>query len=298
VAGGVELVLDRPVLMGVVNATPDSFSDAGRHPTTEARLALVDEMVEAGASIIDVGGESGVTGVPPVDAEEETRRILPLIEVVRARHPGLVISVDTYKPTVAAVALAAGAAIVNDISGLLNPELADVTAAHGGALVVMHTRAPPKEKLTDPGAYTDVVDDVRSFLEEKVAEAIGRGVAPESIIVDPGPDFAKTPHQTVEVLRHLHDVNPEGRPLLLAISRKDFIGAVTSTPPEDRAEGTLAALAALVAPGRIFRVHDVRGAARFLRVLDALEGRLDVAEGLLLPPRLRRTRASPASSPS
>jgi dihydropteroate synthase len=296
-AGGIELPLDRPLLMGVVNATPDSFSDAGRYPTTEARAARATELVEAGADVIDVGGQSGITGVPELDPDEEIARVVPLIEAVRADHPGVAISIDTYKPLVADAALAAGASIVNDTSGLLYPHIAEVTATRRGALVVMHNRSRPKVRMTDPYAYGDVVDDVRTFLADKTDEAVARGLAPEAIILDPGPDFAKTPHQTVEVLRRLDEVNPDGRPLLLAISRKDFIGALTGTPPGERGGGTLAALAALAAPGRIFRVHDVLAAARFLHVLDALQGRVAVAEDLLLAPDLRRTAASRAATP-
>lgn len=296
--GGIALSLDRPRLMGVVNATPDSFSDAGQHPTTDARVALATELVEGGADVIDVGGQSGITSVPEVDPDTEIDRVAPVIEAVRARHPDVPISIDTYKPAVADAALAAGAAIVNDTSGLLHPELADVAAAHHAALVVMHNRSKPKVRMTDPHAYVDVVGDVRTFLAEKTAEAVRRGVPIEAIILDPGPDFAKTPHQTVEVLRRLDEVNPDGRPLLLAISRKDFIGALTSTAPGDRGDGTLAALAFLAASGRIFRVHDVLGAARFLRVLAALRGETEVPEDLLLAPHLRRTEASVAASRS
>ncbi|HXH58773.1 dihydropteroate synthase [Iamia sp.] len=296
-AGGIELPLDRPLLMGVVNATPDSFSDAGRYPTTEARAARATELVEAGADVIDVGGQSGITGVPELDPDEEIARVVPLIEAVRAAHSGVAISIDTYKPLVADAALAAGASIVNDTSGLLYPDIAEVTAARRGALVVMHNRSRPKVRMTDPYAYADVVDDVRTFLAERSAEAVARGVAPEAIILDPGPDFAKTPHQTVEVLRRLDEVNPDGRPLLLAVSRKDFIGALTGTPPAERRDGTLAALAVLAAPGRIFRVHDVLGAARFLHVLGALQGQVAVARDLLLAPELRRTAASQAATP-
>ncbi|HEV2815311.1 MAG TPA: dihydropteroate synthase, partial [Solirubrobacteraceae bacterium] len=196
---------ERPWLMGVVNASPDSFSGAGGDV--------------AGADIVDVGGESAITGRPPVEVEEEIARVVPAIE--RYVRDGLLVSVDTYKPAVAEAAIAAGASIVNDVSGLRDPALADVCARTGAALVVMHTRAAPKERVRLD--YDDVVADVVTFLRERIAVALDRGVAPEQIVVDPGPDFAKTPAQTIEVLRRLDVLHELGHPLLLAISRKDFI---------------------------------------------------------------------------
>src|SRR5829696_1831659 len=168
----------RPWLMGIVNATPDSFSDAGAHPTLEARVALAQELIEAGADIVDVGGESGVTNRPPVEAAEEIERVVPLIARI-AGELGAVVSVDTYKPAVAAAAIAAGACIVNDVSGLRDPALADVCAETGAALVLMHTRAAPKQKLLDPSYDGRMAADVVAFLRERMALARGRGVADE-----------------------------------------------------------------------------------------------------------------------
>ena len=183
------------------------------------------ELVDAGAAWIDVGGETAAGGRPAVDAAEEAERVVPVIAAAVAA--GAVVSVDTYKPAVAEAALAAGAAVVNDVSGLADPELAAVCAAGGAALVVMHTRAAPKATLLDPGFYDDVVADVRAFLEERMAVATGQGLAAEQLLVDPGPDFTKTPAQTVAVLRRLEDLHALGRPVLLAVSRKDFVGAIT-----------------------------------------------------------------------
>ena len=253
--------------MGIVNATPDSFSDAGRHPTLAARVALAGELAAAGARVIDVGGESGVTNRPPVAAAEEIERVVPLIERLAA-VPGALISVDTYKPAVAAAAVAAGAVIVNDVSGLRDPELADVCADTGAALVVMHTRAAPKERLQDPGRYGDVLADVLEFIWQRLELARSRGVDERQLIVDPGPDFAKTPAQTIELLRGAARLHEFGRPLLLAVSRKDFVGALTGRPPREREAGTLAALAHGMDIGaQIFRVHDVAAAADFITVL-------------------------------
>ena len=276
-----------PWLMGIVNATPDSFSDAGLHPTLESRVALARELIAAGAAVIDIGGESGTTNRPPVEAAEEIERVVPLIERVVAEG-GVLVSVDTYKPAVAQAAIAAGATIVNDVSGLRDPELADVCAQTGAALIVMHTRAAPKQRLQDPDLYGDVVADVMGFLGERLELARSRGVADEQLIVDPGPDFAKTPAQTIELLRGAARLHEFGRPVLLAVSRKDFVGALTERPPRDRGPGTLAALAYGTELGaQIFRVHDVAAASDFLTVLAALRGDLEVAPELALADDLR-----------
>jgi dihydropteroate synthase len=278
---------ERPWLMGIVNATPDSFSDAGRHPTLESRVTLARELITAGACVIDVGGESGTTNRPPVEAAQEIERVVELIERVAA-EPGVLVSVDTYKPAVAVAAIAAGATIVNDVSGLRDPELADVCAQTGAALVVMHTRAAPKQRLQDPDLYGDVLADVMGFLGERLELARSRGVADEQLIVDPGPDFAKTPAQTIELLRGAARLHEFGRPVLLAVSRKDFVGALTERPPRDRGAGTLAALAYGTELGaQIFRVHDVAAAADFLTVLATLRGQREVPPGLALPDELR-----------
>jgi dihydropteroate synthase len=279
---------DRPLLMGIVNATPDSFSDAGGLRTLEDRVELAASMLAAGADMIDIGGESGVTNRPPVEPEEEIERVVPLIELVK-RELGVLVSVDTYKPSVARAAIAAGASIVNDVSGLRDPGLADVCAETGAALVLMHTRAEPKKKVLDLSYDEGVADDVLEFLTERIELARARGVAFEQIIVDPGPDFAKTPAQTVEALRSLHRLHDLERPVLLAVSRKDFVGAITLRPPRQRLAGTLAALAHGVDAGaHILRVHDVAQAADFLAVRDVLEGRLELDPELRLPEGLRR----------
>jgi dihydropteroate synthase len=280
----------RPWLMGIVNATPDSFSDAGVHRTLEQRVELARALLAEGADVIDVGGESGVTNRPPVEPAEEIARVVPLIERI-AGELGALVSVDTYKPPVAAAAIAAGARIVNDVSGLRDPELADVCAQTGAALVLMHTRAAPKQKLLDPSWDGRVAADVVAFLEQRMALARERGVAEEQLILDPGPDFGKTPAQTVEVLRRLDDVRALGRPLLLALSRKDFIGAITGRAPRERGAGTLAALAwGIEAGGHVFRLHDVAAAVDFIEVRDVLAGRRTLEADARLAEELRRER--------
>jgi dihydropteroate synthase len=280
-----ELRPGRPLLMGIVNVTPDSFSDPGELPTLEVQVERGLALRGEGADLIDVGGESGVTNAPSVEPEEEIRRVVPVIE--RLAAAGVTVSVDTHKPEVAAAAIAAGAVLVNDVSGLREPELAGVCAERGAGLVVVHTRAAPKEKAFP--AYGDVMADVVAFLGERVALARERGVEEERIVVDPGPDLAKTPAETIEVLRRLPELAALGRPVLLAVSRKDFVGALTGRPPAGRLGGTLAALEVGVAGGAsLVRVHDVAAAADYLAVRAALRGDQAVPEDLALPEGLRR----------
>lgn len=276
--------------MGVVNASPDSFSDAGRYRTLDQQLELAAEQRRDGADILDIGGESASTNRPPVGVEDEIERVAPLIERVVAELDAIV-SVDTYKPAVARAAIAAGASIVNDVSGLCDPELADVCARSGAALVVMHTSAVPKQRLQDPNLYGDITREVSGFLDARIAAALAAGVAREQIIVDPGPDFAKTPAQTIELLANASSLHSLGYPLLMAISRKDFIGALTGRAPRERSAGTLAALAHGVDLGaHIFRVHDVAGASDYLTVRAALEGKLMPSRDLTLADELRHDR--------
>jgi dihydropteroate synthase len=271
--------------MGIVNATPDSFSDDPGTKTVANRFAQALRLVAEGADLIDVGGESGVTNSPPVEAADEIARVVPVIEAIAGE--GIAVSVDTYKPAVAEAALSAGARMINDVSGLRDPELAGVAARHGAVLVVMHTRARPKTKEFPD--YGDVVADVVGFLREKIEVAVAHGVDRELIVLDPGPDFAKTPAQTVECLRRLDEVAALGHPLLLAVSRKDFIGALTGRGPREREAGTLAALGAAADAGAEFvRVHDVAGAVDHLTVRAALRGELEVDKSLELPEHLRR----------
>jgi len=287
-AAGRELDLaDRPLLMGIVNASPDSFSDGGMHVGVARQLELARGLVQAGAEIIDIGGESATTGRPPVDPQHEIDLVAPLIERVAAELDVLV-SVDTYKPVVARAAVAAGAHIVNDVSGLRDLELADICAQTGAALVVMHTAAPPRVRRQDEDLYRDVTGEVVAFLRGRTAAALERGVSPEQLIVDPGPDFAKTPAQTTRLLAELDRLAELERPILLAVSRKDFVGALTGRRPDGRGAGTLAALAHGVELGaHIFRVHDVEAASDFLAVRAALRGDVEVSRELRLADELR-----------
>ena len=256
----------RPRLMAIVNASPDSFSGTDADPVATALAAL-----EAGADVIDVGGESARTDRPALTAEEEIARVAPVVEHVAGE-----------------AAIAAGAAMVNDVSGLRDPALAEVCAATGAALVVTHTVGEPKRKVLDH-AYRDVAAEVAAFLAEKLELARAHGVAAEQVLVDPGPDLGKTPAQTVAALRGLPAVVALGRPVLLAVSRKDFVGALTGRPPRERLAGTLAAIGYGVDAGaHLLRVHDVRAVADYLRVRASLRGDDVVPADLRLPEELRR----------
>ncbi len=283
---------ERPLLMGIVNASPDSFSDGGLHATMDARVQLAEQLLRDGADILDVGGESASTGRPPVDEAEEIALVVPLVERL-AGGLGALVSVDTYKPAVAAAAVEAGARIINDVSGLRDPGLARVCAQSGAALVLMHTRAAPRQRLQDPNLYEDVTAEVMAFLAERMELALGLGVGSEQLILDPGPDFAKTPAQTIALLSRTARLHELGRPLLMALSRKDFIGALTARTPRERGAGTLAALAHGVdCGGHIFRLHDVAAAADFLRVRAALAGELAPGSDLALVEELRHERTA------
>ena len=291
VAGDRELKLGpRPWLMGIVNASPESFSDGGRRVTLAAQVRLAEQLLAAGADILDVGGVSARTDVQPIDAEQEIERVVPLVEVA-AGELGAIVSVDTYRPAVARAAIAAGAAIVNDVSGLRDAAMARVCAHTGAALVLVHTLAPPGRRLQAANTYRDIRAEVTAFLRERIEVALAAGVRFEQLIVDPGPDFSKTPSQSIELLAGVGILHELRRPLLMAVSRKDFIGALTHRAPRERLAGTLAAVAHGVACGaHIFRVHDVSAAVDFLTVSAALAGDTAAPGGLALSEELRYDR--------
>jgi dihydropteroate synthase len=284
----VEVEPGRPLVMGIVNAGPDSFSDRTRTTTLAAQLERARALVADGADLIDVGAESGVTWSPPSSPNVERSRVVPLVEALAAE--GIAVSVDTFKPAVAEAAVAAGAVMLNDVSGLADLALADVAAASGAALVVMHTRAAPKEERF-AGFGGDVGGDVERFLRERSAMALGRGVEEDQLVLDPGPDFAKTPAETIAVLRDLDRLRALGRPLLLALSRKFFLGAVTGRAPDERLAATLAAVAWAVDAGAgLLRVHDVREVRDVLAVKAVLDGHAEVPDVDLADERLKWLR--------
>lgn len=273
-----------PLLMGIVNATPDSFSDSQGPKSLDELVDRAHRLAAEGAALIDVGGESGRTDRAAVSIGEEVARVVPLIE--RLAADGLTVSVDTWREPVARAALDAGASMVNDVSALSEPGVADACAAAGAHLVITHTRVPPKVKGFPH--YADVVADVRELLLERGALALERGVGEAALVFDPGIDLGKSPAESIELLRRLPELAVLGRPLLVAVSRKDFLGALTERAPAGRDAGTLAALGAAADGGAaILRVHEVAAARDFLLVHAAL-GDGEPAGDLRLPDELRR----------
>ncbi|HUF77026.1 MAG TPA: dihydropteroate synthase [Longimicrobiales bacterium] len=256
--------------MGVLNVTPDSFSDGGRFLRAEDAVRQGVRMAEEGADIIDVGGESSRPGSDPVDEQEELDRAAPVIEEL-AREVDARLSIDTYKPAVARACLGLGATMVNDITGLEDPDMIGAAVEHGAATVVMHMRGRPKTMQQDV-AYEDVVDEVRAFLQERAGRARDAGVA--EVIVDPGLGFGKTAAHNLQLLARLDEIASLGLPVLVGPSRKSFLGQLPSKlPPDQRLEGTLAAVAIAVMHGAsMVRVHDVREARRALEVVEAVLG--------------------------
>ncbi len=267
--GGPALALDHPVLIGIVNVTPDSFSDGGRFATVDRAIAQAERLVADGCELLDVGGESTRPGAAPVTVEEEIHRVAPVIEQLVRRRLGPV-SVDTRKAAVARAAIAAGAAVVNDVSGLaFDPELAPVAGAAGVGVIVMHMRGTP-DTMDALAVYRHVAADVAAELRAAAERAAAGGVAPERIVVDPGFGFAKTPEQNFRLLDELATVVGLGYPVAVGPSRKRFLGAATGRPVEDRDRATAVACALAWERGaRLFRVHDAALAREALRVAAA-----------------------------
>jgi dihydropteroate synthase len=245
-------------VMGIVNVTPDSFSDGGRYLHTAAAVAHGLELVRTGAAILDVGGESTRPGALPVSEADELSRVLPVIEGLRAAGAGAQISIDTSKAAVAAAALRAGATLVNDVSALrADPAMAELVASCDADCCLMHMLGEPRTMQRDPH-YDEVVSDVKAFLERRMAFAVAHGVAEERILLDPGIGFGKTLAHNLELLCRLDELAALGRPLVIGTSRKSFLGRLTGSPVEDRLAATIATnVIAYERGARVFRVHDV-----------------------------------------
>ena len=259
----------RPVVMGIVNVTPDSFSDGGLFLEADAAVEHGATLAAEGAGILDVGGESTRPGAEPVPEDEELRRVLPVVE--RLAAAGHRISIDTTKPTVASRALDAGATIVNDVSAFrFAPEMADLVAERGAGCCLMHMLGEPRSMQEDP-RYDEVVADVTAFLEERLAFAVERGVSEERIWLDPGIGFGKTAEHNRELLRRLEEIVAIGRPVVIGTSRKSFLGRLTGGKPAgERLPGTIATnVLALERGASIFRVHDVAPVVDALQVAAA-----------------------------
>jgi dihydropteroate synthase len=242
--------------MGVVNVTPDSFSDAGRFLDPPTAIAHGRRLESEGAAILDIGGESTRPGASPVPPDEELRRVLPVIEGLAPSHAE--ISIDTSKAQVAAAALEAGAALVNDVTALRgDPAMVGVIAGRGADCCLMHMLGTPRTMQEDP-RYDDVVSDVKGFLEERLAFAVGAGVAEERIMLDPGIGFGKTAEHNLELLRRIDEIVALGRPVVIGTSRKSFLGRITGRDVDERLAGTIATnVLAFERGARVFRVHDV-----------------------------------------
>jgi dihydropteroate synthase len=258
-------------VMAIINRTPDSFYDRGANFGLDAAIAAAERALAEGADWLDMGGVKAGPG-PEVTEAEELDRVLPLVEALRGRTDA-VLSVDTFRAGVAAQVLEAGADVINDPSGLHDPELAAVAAERGGALVVMHTGGPPRTR-PHRSAYLDVVADVRAFLAERAAVARGAGLPAERIVVDPGHDFHKNTYHSLELTRRLEELTVLGYPVMVGLSNKDFIGETLDAPLELRLEGSLAAAVISVLNGAsIVRVHEVGPTVRALRMAEAIAGR-------------------------
>jgi len=265
----------RPLVMGVLNVTPDSFSDGGRFFSHARAAERGRQMVAEGADIIDVGGESTRPGSDPVPADEELRRIIPVIEELAAES-AVPISVDTQKARVAAEAIEAGAQIVNDVSALrTDPDMPAVVAESGVLLVLMHMQGTPRTMQRNP-TYTEVVSDVARWLRERIDYAVGVGIQESRLVVDPGFGFGKTLQHNLELLRRLHEFHRLGRPLMVGTSRKSMIGAILDVPPGRRLLGSLATVACAVMAGcHIVRVHDVQASREVVAVCEAVRRGMD-----------------------
>ena len=263
-----------PVLMGVLNVTPDSFSDGGEFFGKEVAAARAGAMLEEGAEIIDVGGESTRPGSDPVSPDEEARRVIPVVQGILAEHPDAIVSIDTYRSETAEPALEAGVRIVNDVTGLRgDPRMARVVAEARCPVILMHMLGEPKTMQRDP-RYDDVVGKVSDFLAERAEHAIAEGVEPEKIIVDPGIGFGKTLDHNLALLRHLDAIVELGFPVLVGVSRKSFIGRITGVEEaRERVFGTVAAnVIACERGATLFRVHDVRANREALAVARSVLG--------------------------
>ncbi len=259
-------------IMGILNVTPDSFSDGGQHATTESALAHARQLMAEGADVLDIGGESTRPGAEPVDAAEETRRVLPVIAALRAEYPQLRLSIDTRHATVARAALEAGADIVNDITGLADPAMRAVCAGYRCGVILMHMQGEPRTMQRAP-QYRDIVAEVRQFFEERVALAEAAGIATECLCLDPGIGFGKTTAHNVALIRHLEELRVRGLPLMMALSRKCFLGELLGDPQAGKASPLPTVVTSLLAAERgaeLHRVHDVAPLRAALRLREAV----------------------------
>ena len=261
-----------PLIMGILNVTPDSFYDGGRYLSGLSAVEKGEEMVNLGADVVDIGGESTRPGAEPVSVDEELKRVIPVIEGLAGKCR---ISIDTMKPEVARAAVKAGAEVINDVSGLVNPEMREVAAEFEATVCIMHMKGEPRTMQVAP-AYDDVVAEVRDYLVCQAETAMREGIAKEKIWIDPGIGFGKTADHNLSLLKHISEFTATGYPVLVGVSRKSFIGKLLSDareplPVEERLDGTLAAqIMAMERGAQILRVHDVQSAKRSVKMASAI----------------------------
>lgn len=270
-----EIPLDRPRLLGILNVTPDSFFDGGLHAGVEAAVSHAERLLADGADVLDLGGESTRPGARPVPPEQELERVIPVLRELVRRFPAIPISIDTVKAEVARVAMAEGASIINDVSGLrLDPDLGDVIAGTGAGVILMHSRGGVGEMASyETASYgSDPVGDIVAEMSGILARARSNGIPGAAVVLDPGLGFSKRTEQSIATLAHLDRILALGRPVLLGPSRKRFVGEVAGgLPASERLEGTVAAcVAGLLAGARLFRVHDIVPVKRALAVAEAI----------------------------
>ncbi|PPA74731.1 dihydropteroate synthase [Achromobacter spanius] len=268
--GRFEFDLERPLVMGIVNVTPDSFSDGGQHDDTDSAVAHARQLIEEGAQILDLGGESTRPGADPVSITDELDRLLPVIEALR--DCGVPLSIDTFKPEVMRATLDAGADMINDIYGFRQPGAIEAVAQSRCGLCVMHMKGEPRTMQAAPPEYTDLIGEIGLFLGSRAQKLRAAWVAPRRIVLDPGFGFGKTADQNFQLLRRLSSLRSGGYPLLIGLSRKNMIGQATGRPVGDRLPGSIAAALACVSRGAsIVRVHDVAATVDALKVWHAAE---------------------------
>lgn len=265
------ILTKKTLVMGILNVTPDSFSDGGRYTRIDAAIGRALEMAAEGADIIDIGGESSRPGAEPVPAEEELKRVMPVIEAIRGELD-IPISVDTTKADIAQKAMDAGAEIINDISAMTgDPRMAAVVAETKAAVVLMHMKGVPETMQKKTPVYHDLLGELTDYLSGRIYAALSCGIRRERIIVDPGIGFGKTPVHNLDIIRYLSEFRIWGRPVMIGVSRKSFIGVLTDAKADGREEGTIAALVAAIVNGaHMVRVHDVRGMKKAIAVADAI----------------------------
>jgi dihydropteroate synthase len=268
--GTCALKLGVPRVMGIINNTPDSFSGDGFAGDIEGAISQGNSMFESGADVVDIGGESTRPGAKPVPKNIEISRTIPIIDALVQRHPGRV-SIDTMKPEVAEAALFSGASVVNDVSGLRHPRMIEIVAEHDAGIIIMHMQGDPRT-MQDKPRYKDVVEDIKSFLHDRIARAEEAGIASRRIMIDPGIGFGKTVDHNLEILARLAEFKSLGKPLVIGVSRKGFIGKISGANADQRLPGSIAVAVLAVKQGAdVIRVHDVPETVQALRLEQAIQ---------------------------